>query len=514
MLWPSMGAVSLTLGLLHVLVWTRERHLSAYLAFGIASMAVAAMSLFELSLMRVTSVARAEDLIRWSMVTMTVLLAALLLFIRLYFRAGNLRLLAAACVGHALCMIPNFLSGANLIFTHVDRLQPVLGWDGSTIGVPVGTPNPWMLAWYLSDLPMLAFWVSVIQEVRARGERDEVVRRAWLTCGALIAFAIGAATWAILVSYGWQKAPFMVNVPFVVVVLIVGYVLAGDVLSAARLSQDLARNELRLLEKEREQAMLREELAHLSRVAALSELSGSLAHELNQPLTAVLSNAQAALRFLAQSPPDLAGAHESLLAVVESDKRAGEVIRRLRSMLRKESVEFEALEVNEVLVEVIALMRSDLLNRGMGVELDLGADLPMVHGDRVQLQQVVLNLVFNACDAMAPDASGRIVTLRTRRTDTDIEVCVSDSGAGVPNGDYEAIFRPFVTSKADGMGLGLAVCRSLIESHKGRLWASANTPRGTRVQFVLPGQGTVSAAGESAVGPTQPPSPEMLNCIA
>lgn len=503
-LWPMMGATSLTLGLLHALVWVRERDRSAYLAFGIAAVAVAAMALFELSLMRTMSAVRCEELIRWAMVAMTVLLAALVLFVRLYFRAGNLRLAVAACVGHAICMIPNFLSGANLIFIEVDRLQPVLGWDGSTMGVPRGTLNPWMLLWYLSDLPMIGFWLSVIRDVRARGERGEMWRRAWLTCGALTTFAIGAAIWAISVGFGWLQAPFMVNVPFVGVVLIVSYALAGDILSAVRLAQDLAKNQTRLIEHEREQALLREELAHLSRVAMLNELSGSLAHELNQPLTAVLSNAQAALRFLAKEPPDLSGVHESLLAVVESDKRAGEVIRRLRSMLRKETGKFQVLDINEVLVEVLALMRSDLLNRRMEVRLELGADLPMIEGDRVQLQQVVLNLVFNACDAMASDASGRVVTLLTRRTQSDVEVIVCDSGVGVPNGDHEEIFRPFVTSKSEGMGLGLAVCRSLIETHRGRLWATVNEPRGTRLHFVLPSQqsvGAIVAAGKTAASP-------------
>jgi PAS domain S-box-containing protein len=238
---------------------------------------------------------------------------------------------------------------------------------------------------------------------------------------------------------------------------------------------------------ERESVMQRDELAHLSRVALLAELSGSLAHELNQPLTAILSNAQAATRFMAMDPPDLDEVRESLVNIVESDKRAGEVIRRLRAMLRKEASDYRALDLNEVVFDVLRIIRSDLLNRNTETVLDLATDLPPIHGDRIQLQQVLLNLVMNGCDAMADVSSGRALTLRTRAlADGGVEVQVSDLGRGIPPEDLERIFAPFVSSKSDGMGLGLAVCTTIIESHRGKLWASNNPERGASLHFRLP----------------------------
>ena len=475
-LWPAMGAMSLTLGVLHALIWWRDPRQLAYLSFSVASLAVAAMAIFELLLMRSTQVAQFDALVRWAMVTMTILLAGLVVFVRLYFRAGSWHLAIATFVGHLLCLIPNFATGSSLIFQHVDRLVPLAGWDGSTIVYPQGTPNPWMLGWYFTDAVMIAFWVSVVREVRARDDGLELLRRAVLICGALTAFVLAGVGCAILVGYGWLQAPFMVNLPFVGVVLMISLALAGD-------WQDI---HLRM-HQERERALLREELAHLSRVATMSEMSSSLAHELNQPLTAVLSNAQAALRFLGRDPPDLQGARESLQHVVESDKRASEVIRRLRSMLRKETGEFRDLQVNDVVEEVVVLLRSDLVARNVDVQLQLGRDLAVVRADRVQLQQVLLNLVFNACDALGNMPASRLVVVETCVAfPHGVEVIVRDLGAGIVQADPEDIFKPFVTSKPEGMGLGLSVCRSLIEAHGGRIWADRNEPRGTRLHFSLP----------------------------
>jgi PAS domain S-box-containing protein len=237
---------------------------------------------------------------------------------------------------------------------------------------------------------------------------------------------------------------------------------------------------------ERESAMQRDELAHLSRVALLAELSGSLAHELNQPLTAILSNAQAAVRFMAHTPPNLDEVSESLANIVENDKRAGEVIRRLRAMLRKDPADYRRLDVNEVVMDVLRIIRSDLLNRNIELALQLAPNLPAVGGDRVQLQQVLLNLVMNGSEAMSEFSEGRQLTIRTQSTFVGVEVSVADVGSGIPAEDLERIFSPFVTSKSDGMGLGLAVCTTIIQTHGGKLWASNNIQRGATVHFSLP----------------------------
>jgi PAS domain S-box-containing protein len=241
------------------------------------------------------------------------------------------------------------------------------------------------------------------------------------------------------------------------------------------------------LRTDQEAARHRAELAHLSRVTMLGELSGSLAHELNQPLAAVLSNAQAALRFLDGGPEQLDEVRDCLVDIVESDKRAGDVIRRLRTLLKKEEVEFHPLDLNEVVVDVLRLTRSDLLNRNVTIATRLATGLESVLGDRVQLQQVLLNLVMNACDAMEALPYGRRLEVRTGGSEAGkVEVVVSDVGKGIPPDQLESIFEPFVTSKAEGMGMGLAVCRTIVKTHGGSLTANNNPAHGASFRFSLP----------------------------
>lgn len=232
----------------------------------------------------------------------------------------------------------------------------------------------------------------------------------------------------------------------------------------------------------------RNEVTHLSRVAMLGELSGSLAHELNQPLTAILSNAQAAQRFLARPEIDRGELEEILHDIVEADRHAGEVIRSLRLLLKKGEIKREPLYLNEVIQEVLKLMRSDLLNHHISVEAHLQPDLPRVLGDHVQLQQVLLNLIMNASDAMAGiDESNRRLQVSTTRTDDDC-LCVSvrDTGRGIPEEEMEHVFESYYTTKPHGLGLGLAVCRSILQAHHGRLVVENHPDGGAVFRFILP----------------------------
>jgi len=232
----------------------------------------------------------------------------------------------------------------------------------------------------------------------------------------------------------------------------------------------------------------REELAHLSRVTMLGELSGSLAHELNQPLTAILSNAQAAQRFLAHDEADLTEVRAILADIVAEDKRAGEVIRRLRLLLQKGQTQHQPIDINEVVQEVLKLVRNDLVNHTVRVQMELTPNLPAIRGDRVQLQQVLLNTVMNACHAMANIApADRQVIVRTVLTDKSIiRVEIADRGCGIPPENLEQIFKPFFTTKAEGMGMGLAICANIIHAHAGKMWANNNVGHGATLHFTLP----------------------------
>ena len=233
-------------------------------------------------------------------------------------------------------------------------------------------------------------------------------------------------------------------------------------------------------------AQQRSQLAHLSRVAMLGELSGALAHELHQPLTAILTNAQAALRVLARDPADVSEVRNILADIAEDDKRATEVIAGLRALLRKDEVQYLPLDINEVALSVLRLIRSDLSIRSVSVTTDLAAGLPLVEGNRVQLQQVLLNLIMNGCEALDGVPTDRHLTVRTSATLEGVEVSVADRGCGISPDDLHSIFEPFVSTKAEGMGLGLAVCRTIVAAHHGRLWATNNADRGATVRFALP----------------------------
>lgn len=230
----------------------------------------------------------------------------------------------------------------------------------------------------------------------------------------------------------------------------------------------------------------RGELAHLSRVATLGELSGSLAHELNQPLAIILSNAQAAQRLLAQEPPDLAEVRDILNDIVVADRRAGQVITRLRALLKRGEADRQSLDLSVLIDEVLALVRSDLVSRGVSIAKSRPTRLPPVSGDHIPLQQVLLNLLTNACDAMMDNPPGeRRVTIQAVADGPMIHVTIRDTGCGLP-ADPERIFEPFYTTKSQGLGMGLPICRTIVGAHGGRLWAESNPDRGTTFHLELP----------------------------
>jgi len=239
-----------------------------------------------------------------------------------------------------------------------------------------------------------------------------------------------------------------------------------------------------------ELAQHRNELSHLSRVTTLSELSSSLAHELNQPLAIILTNAQAAQRLLAQEPPDVAETRDILADIVSEDERAGEVIRRLRALLKPGQTQRLPLSVNEIVEDVLRIARSDLIGRGVTVQTALAERPPQVLGDRIQLQQVLLNLILNACDAMTGNPpTQRHLTIGTTHHNSQVRISVSDNGCGLPP-EPESIFRPFYTTKQDGLGLGLPICRSIATAHQGRLWAQARSTSDVQPAAAPPTDGT------------------------
>jgi signal transduction histidine kinase len=248
------------------------------------------------------------------------------------------------------------------------------------------------------------------------------------------------------------------------------------------------------------------ELAHITRVAALGELTASIAHEVNQPLAAVVNNANASLRWLSRDSPNLAEACNAIRRIIRDGKRAGDVISRMRALFKKASTTKERFNINEVIEEVVILAQSELQRNRVSLQTQLASDLPLISGDRIQLQQVMFNLLMNAIEAMSGVEEGRrelwvssekITEISGESEQSQLEdkalaaaewtsVAVQDSGPGLDAKSLDRLFDAFYTTKPHGLGMGLAICRSIIEAHGGQLWATTNGSRGAVFQFRLP----------------------------
>ena len=726
-LWSMNAAACLTLAGMYLLVWCKQREGSVYLIVSCSAAAAAALTGFELALLHAQTTEQYVVLLRWVQIPVWVLVVSLVVFVRLYLRAGRRWLAWSVCGARTLALILNFILTPSLSYREITRLKQILWWGGETVSVPVGVTNPWILVAQLSLLLLVIFFVDATITAWRRGDRQ----RALVVGGSMILFTAVAVGQVVLVVWGIIQVPFLACFAYLGLIAAMSYEMSTDILRAAQLGRelevsraalrkteqamevaanavdlalwtwDIARDEIWLSHKlrslfgfspsekldrrrilgvihpedrdalrkavkkclqtgaespleyrvmlpdgkirwlvrrsrtefdgngkpvwmhgilsditkrkfaeerfrlvveaapaamimankqgrillinkrvetlfgykrdeligqpvemlvperfrshhagyrhayfgdaqarpmgagrelfgrrkdgsevpieiglnpiqtskgpfvlasiidiserklaELEAARQRQELAHLARVTVLGELSCSLAHELSLPLTSILSNAQAAQRFLAGDVVDLNEVREILDDIVAEDQRAGEVIQRLRLLLKKGQPQKHCADVdlNEVVQDTLKLMRHDLMNRDVTVDTELAQNLPTVTGDRVQLQQVLLNLVLNACEAMTDlDSLERQLLVVTKLEDgSAVHVSVIDDGGCIPEEEMKRVFEPFFTTKEQGMGLGLSVCRTIINAHRGKIWATNNAGCGATFHFRLP----------------------------
>src|SRR5437899_1063971 len=441
-------------------------------------------------MMHAETVEQYQALVRWIHVPVWALIVSFVIFVRLYLHAGRLWLAWSICGLRTLVLILNFIFTSSINYRQITGLRQ-FSWGGEIISVPIGVANPWGLLSSVSLLLLLIFFVDATITVWRRGDRG----RALLVGGSMILGAIVA--WHVpLVIWGIIDIPFFLSFAYSGIVVAMGYELSSDITRAAQLARSLKASQAALRKSEQdmevaalEAARQRQELAHLARVTSLGELSSSLAHELTHPLTAILSNAQAAQRFLADDDVDLNELREILNDIVAEDQRAGEVIHRLRSLLKKGELQkhCDDVDVNEVARDVLKLMRNDLINQNVTVDTELAQNLPAIRADRIQLQQVVLNLLLNACEAMTDsDASERQLLITSKLENGAVLMSVTDRGGGIPEEKLEQVFERFFTTKKEGMGLGLSICRSIINEHEGKIWATKNADCGATFHFSLP----------------------------
>jgi C4-dicarboxylate-specific signal transduction histidine kinase len=256
---------------------------------------------------------------------------------------------------------------------------------------------------------------------------------------------------------------------------------------AAFLAAALLITTLMEIKRRVEQSRNRADLAHINRVTAMGELTASLAHEVNQPIAAAVTDSNTCLRWLTRDEPDLEEARLAASRVVKDAARASEIINRIRSLFKRGTPQRELVDVNEVIREMVVLLRGQAIRYSTSMRTEESEGLPQIMGDRVQLQQVLMNLMINAIEAMKDVDGARELAVMSQRTeDEQVMVTVSDTGMGLPPQHADQIFNAFFTTKADGTGMGLRISRSIVESHGGRLWADGNSPRGASFHLTLP----------------------------
>lgn len=594
-IWSMEAAVCLTLAVIYLLVWFRQRKDWDHLLFALSAIAAATVAAGEWWMMRVETPAQFGTALRWLHLPIWVMVLALIGFVRLHFQAGRWGLAWLVIGVRTLALILNFLMPLNINYREISAVRKI-PFLGETVSVADGVPNPWMALGQFGLLLFVVFVVDASVTVWRRGDR----RQALVLGGSISLFSILGTIQAMLVLWGVVASPIMVSLLFSAVVVAMGYEMSRQIFRAARTAVELQESQqhMRLaaaatglaiwnwdiehdviwvsrmgrpfygvsLDDEisferflatlhpddrgpvrqaaaralggagefstdyrvvlpdgsvrwitargkaefngggkplrmrgvslditgRKQAELelthqRQDLAHLSRVSMLGELAGALAHELNQPLTAVLSNAQAGQRFLAQGPPDVAEITAILDDIATDAKRAGGIIHGMRAMFKKEApADGQPVDVNESVNQVLNLLHGEIVARKAKVILHLGVGLPPVKAGRIEIQQVLINLIMNSLDAIKSEPLQGYVEITSKRQGGRIIVSVNDTGPGIPAEIMARLFEPFASTKPGGLGLGLAISHSIAERFGGQLLAENHPAGGANFQMVLP----------------------------
>jgi signal transduction histidine kinase len=471
-IWSMIAAASLTLGFVHVLVWWQNREKRERLWFFFMTVGTACLALCELAMMKAYTPAAFGTALRWLHLPTWLIFVSVVGFILVYLRTGRYWLAVAVIGLRTVTLGLNFLLDPNINYREITGLREVR-YLGDSAAMAIGRPNPMMLVAQVALLLLLIFVVDASVQAWRQGEK----RRVMLTGGS-ISFFVAMGTLSAILSL-WQ----VVEVPVSASLFFMGMIL----LMAFDLSLETKRAAILEVELRDTQESKYKEVTHLGRVAALGELSVSLAHEMNQPLAIILSNAQAAQKLLENKTPDLAEVGEILGEIVNENLRASETIKCIRALLQRGEVSSQILDLNEVVAEVSHLMKNEMARRQVSLSHDLARPLPRISADRIQLQQVLLNLMLNACDSMATGGSDtKNLHVTTKSDGTSVSMEVTDNGQGLP-ADVESIFQAFFTTKDQGLGMGLAICRSIIAAHQGQLWAEpGRTGSGATFHVVLP----------------------------
>jgi signal transduction histidine kinase len=472
--WTIMATVALTLAGFSWRAWAAERRDLAVLMGAVLGVSTAACVHCELGMMHATTPAEYGEWMRWVHIPAFFALTSQMLFVRSYLGTGKLWLLGTTIAARLFILIADLAVHPNFNFREISSLRQIsfLGEQVSIVGQ--GMARPWQWVATASMWLIIAFVAdAAVQcwQTDALGSRRKA-----LTVGlGLVVPMVITYPLSQLVVFGLLHIPVFISPGILGMLVVIAYELSRDIASSRRARAELVE--------------LRSELAQASRVTALGHLASSLAHELGQPLTAIMSNAQAASRQLRAVTPDLEEVRSILDDIADDDTRASDVVHRMRTLIKRQEIEMQPVTLVDLVEDVLALVRTEADLRGITVESSIEPGLPIVLGDRVHISQVLLNLITNGMDAVQsrpPDDRHVRIQIGTDDAGVGVQVAVRDSGPGIPTENFIKLFTPLFTTKADGLGMGLALSRIIIDAHGGRLWAEQSSGgAGSAFRFTL-----------------------------
>ncbi len=466
LLWSMCAAAFFMLGMIQVITWYQRHWQFAYLLSFSMAAAASVNALFELSMMFTTDAERYQVFFTLHTICVFFVLISLILFIRSYLGAGSNWILVAIITLWSIELLGLALSPEGPMFLEILEIVRAETFWGETFNLARFETSPLK---YATDAASVLVLIYLMQSTLLAW-RKGIRQRALVVGGGAVLFIMIAGIHTPLVDAGVVRTPYMISFAFLAIVAALTFQFISE---AERDRKDLQR--------------MRREMERLTRIGLLGEVAAGIAHELTQPLTAILSNAQAARRFLALENPDLDEVRDIVDDIIDDDKRAGSVIHGLRAMFNRDETLPGAARVNDAIRLVSKILTGELRTNNVKLETELAQNLPAVIGDEIQIQQVLMNLMLNAMQAMSEtlDHARRIV-VRTVPADGEVLISVADTGPGISADALPRLFEPFYTMRQDGLGVGLAICSRIVERHGGRIWAETNSDVGAIFKFTLP----------------------------